>query len=301
MDAIALNGSAFNMRNTYPSLTINDLVCIDPPRARELDLERVNYRDCLPLLNQILLEPRINHRNQYNATTAYQGRLFRTCSIALLPRLDGGTDVFWGYQVAIAAATVIKNCVEDSADQYGGLMFTTSRLLFYAQVKNVGDATTVGENLTASILRREDLLLPVNNANATLLVPKPITATPACQISQPPDQYLYPVRIIDCYYLFYNILTNPVVERPIILRGLSPIRYESYGTCNLQLRGFSAVSADAFKFVELLFAAVNIVQTCVLQGRLELGGAVSVGSRGQYYVRVFNPLEEEMGKAVESE
>ena len=45
------------------------------------------------------------------------------------------------------------------------------------------------------------------------------------------------------------------------------------------------------RYVELLLAAVSVVETCVVGGGLVLGGAVGVGSRGQYIVRVFNPLE----------
>lgn len=299
----SLNASVFKSLDTNAPLTIGIPICIDPPRARELDLERVNYSDCMPLLNDLLLEPNINHRHHYNATTYYPLRLFRTCFIALLPRSPDAIDVFWGYQVAIAAATAIKECVEDSVDQYGGLVFTTSRLLFYAQVKNLGEDSKVEANSTATFLEMGSspiVIFPTNNTNAALNVPNPTTAIPACQMSQPLDQTLSPVKILDCYYLFYNILTSPTVERPIILRGLSPIRCERYGACTLQLRGYSAVSADAIKYIALLLGAVSIVQTCVVDGGLVLGGALNVGSRGQYFVRIFNPLEEEMGDAVQS-
>lgn len=304
-DAKALNASVFDPLDTSPFLEISTPICTDPTHARELDLERVDYRDCIPLLNGVLLDPNIDDRNQYSGRTAYQRRLFRTCSIMLLPRFADGTDIFWGYQIAIAAAMAIKKCVEESVDQYGGVEFTTSRQLFYAQVKNLGDGPAVEDaNSAATSLETdtfEDMPLPINDTNTTLLVPNPTTATPTCQISQPRQQYLHPVRILDCYYLFYNILTNPAVERPVILRGLSPIRYERYGTCTLQLRGFTAVAADAIKYVALLLAAVSIVQRCVVEGGLVLGGAASVGSRGQYYVRVFNPVEGGVGEVVRRE
>lgn len=231
-------------------------------------------------------------------------RLFRTCFIALLPRSGDATDVFWGYQIAVAAATAVKHCVEDSVDRYGGLVFTTSRQLFYAQVKNLGEGSKVEGNSTATSLEMGSspiVILPTNNTNATLNVPKSTTAVPACQISQPLDQTLFPVKTLDCYYLFYNILTNSTVERPIILRGLSPIRYERYGTCTLQLRGYSALSADAIKYIALLLGAVSIVQSCVVESGFVLGGAVSVGSRGKYYVRVSNPLEGPMEDAAQNE
>ncbi len=291
MYARALNTSVFSPPNTNPSFTIGVTTCIDQPRARELNLERVDYRDCIPLINEILLDPDINHQNQYNATNDYQGRPFGTCSISLLSRIADATEIFWGYQIAIAAAVAIKHCVEDSVDHYGGLAYTSSKLLFFAQVKNLGVGTTAKEDSTApssETISFEDLLLPANNTNATLLVPDP---TPVCQICQSSDEFLYPVRVLDCYYLFYNILTNPAVERPVKSRGLSPIRYERYGTCTLQLRGSSAISADTIKYVALLLAAVSIVQTCVVESGLVLGGAVSVGSRGQYSVRVFNSRE----------
>ena len=301
--AKSLNTSVFNSLDTNYPLTIGIPVCIDPPRARELDLEQVNYRDCIPLLNDILLEPNINHRNHYNATTYYPLRLFRTCFIALSPRSRDGTDVFWGYQIAIAAATAVKHCVEDSVDRYGGIAFTTSRLLFYTQVKNLGEDSKVEVVSTAPSLETGSspiVIFPTNSTDATLNVPNPAAAIPACQISQPPDRTLSPVHILDCYYLFYKILTDPTVERPIILRGLSPLRYERYGACSLQLRGYSAVSADAIKYIALLLGAVSIVQTCVVVGGLVLGGAVNVGSRGQYFVRVYNSLEEETGDEVQS-
>ncbi len=294
MYASALNTTVFSLPNTNPSFTIGVPDCIHSIQARELNLERVDYRDCMPLLNEILLNPDINHRNQYNATNDYQGRLFGTCSISLLSRIADATDIFWGYQIAIAAAVAIKLCVEDSVDHYGGLAYTSSKLLFFAQVKNLGVATTAEEKSAApspETISFEDLLLPANNTDATLLVPNPITATPVCQICQSSDEFLFPVRVFDCYYLFYNILTNPAVERPVKLRGLSPIRHERYGTCTLQLRGFSAVSADTIEYVAVLLAAVGIVQTCVVESGLVLGGAVSVGSKGQYSVRVFNSLE----------
>ncbi len=290
----ALNASVFSLPNTHPFLTIGIPDCIHPTQARELNLERVNYRDCIPLLNEILIDPYTNHRNQYNATNTYPGHLFGTCSISLLTRTPDGTEFFWGYEIAIAAATAVKHCIEDSIDHYGGLAYTSSKLLFFAQVKNLGVGTTAEEKSTAPSPETssfEHLLLPANNTNATLLVPDPATATPVCQICQSSDDFLYPVRVLDCYYLFYNILTNPAVERPVKLRGLSPIRYERYGTCTLQLRGFSAVSVDTIKYVALLLAAVSIVQTCVVESGLVLGGAVSVGSKGLYSVRVFNSLE----------
>ena len=298
MYARALNTSVFT-----PPFTIGVSICIDPPSARELNLERVDYRDCIPLLNEILLDPDINHRNKYDATNDYQGRLFGTCSISLRSRLADATDVFWGYQIAIAAAVAIKHCVEDSVDHYGGLAYTSSKLLFFAQVKNLGVRTTAGGNSTApsfESISAEDLLLPAkNNTNATLLVPNPATATPVCQICQSSYRFLYPVRVLDCYYLFYNILTNPAVEQPVKMRGLSPIRYERYGTCTLQLRGFSAVSADTIKYVALLLAAVSIVQTCMVESGLVLGGAVSVGFRGQYSVRIFNIHEGGIGEVIQ--
>lgn len=303
--ANSLSASIFNPSITSPSLTIGTPICIDPPRAREKDLERINYRDCIPLLNEILLERDIDRRNQYNSTTDYQGHLLRTCSIALLPRFAEANDVFWGYQIAIAAAAAIKNCVEDSADQYGGIVFTTSRRLFYAQVRSVGEGVGGVTSLPISVESGfvENLLLPAvnNNTNATLITPNPTSAIPACQISKPLTDHLFPVRILDCYYLFYNILTNPTVERPVILRGLSPIRYERYGTCSLQLRGHSAVSADTITYVALLLGAVAIVQKCVVESGFVLAGAVGVGSRGQYFLRVFNPGDEEMGERGRSE
>lgn len=299
----ALDVSIIKPRNTYSLLAISAPVCIDPPHAQELDLEPVNYRDCIPLLNDILLEPNVNDQNQYNATDAGQGRFFRTCSIALRPRLTDVTDVFWGYQIAIAAATAVKGCVEDSVDPYGGLVFTTSTHCFYAQVKNPSDLGSVETFSTVPSEKHsfEDKLLLANSTNATLLIPDRMTAIPTCQISQVSNPYLYPVKVLDCYYLFYKILTTPIVERSITLRGLSPIRNERYGTCTLQLRGFSAVSADAIKYVSLLLGAVSIVQTCVVASKLVFGGAISVGSRGQYFVRVFNLVEERAGEVVHSE
>lgn len=295
--AQAENGHSWGM---YPSLTISTPICIDPRRARESDLARVNYRDCIPLLNEILLDPNINHQNLYNATNAYQGHFFGTCTIALLPRPLGGTDVFWGYEIAIAAATAIKNCVEDSEDQYGGLAFTISRLVFYTQVKNQRGVSTVEGYSTAPSVDTDSLehfLLPANNTNAALLA----TATPTCQISQSLDQRLYPIRILDCYNLFYNLLVNPTIERPLKLRGLYPIRYESFGTCTLQLYGHSLKSADMIKYIEIVLAAVNVVQTCLVRSGLVLGGAVGVGSRGQYLARLYNPLEGAIGDTVQSE
>ncbi|CAD6593897.1 MAG: hypothetical protein ASARMPRED_008174 [Alectoria sarmentosa] len=244
-----------------------------------MDLERINYRDCIPLLNEILLEPDIDRRNQYNSTIDYQGHLLGTCSITLLPRFAEANDVFWGYQVAIAAATAIKSCVEDSVDRYGGIAFTTRRRLFYAQVRSVGEGG-VGEVTSLPISVESgfagNLLLPAvnNNTNATLITPDPTSAIPACQISKFMTHHLFPVNILDCYYLFYNILTNPTVERPVILRGLSPIRYERYGTCSLQLRGHSALSADTITYVALLLGAVAIVQKCVVESGFLLAGAV---------------------------
>lgn len=304
--ANSLNASAFHRQNTSPSFTIGTPICVDPPRARGMDLERIDYRDCIPLLNEILLEPNIDRRNQYNSKTDYQGHLLRTCSTALLPRFAEASDVFWGYQIAIAAATAIKNCVEDSADQYGGIVFTTSRRLFYMQVKSVGEGGAGGiTSLPISVESgfAENLLLPAvnNNTNATLITPNPTSAIPACQISKPLTHHLFPVRILDCYYLFYNILTNPTVEQPVKLRGLSPIRFERYGTCSLQLRGHSAVSADTITYVALLLGAVAIVQKCVVESGFVLAGAVGVGSRGQYFLRVFNPGDAEMGERVRSE
>ena len=265
----ALSESAFNALSVYPSLMIGDTVCTNPQRAGESNLKQVNYRDCLPLLNEILLEPNTNRQNRYDARTAYQGHLYHTCSIELLSRSQAGSDVFWGYEIAIAAANVIKNCVEDSADRYGGVEFTTSKAVFYAQVKNPEDGSTAGINFTGSSLATKTLLLhQSNNANTTLLVPNPTAAIaiPVCQIRQRRNQHLHPISILDCYHLFYNLLTNPAVERTMTLRGLSPIPYETYGTCNLQLRGHSAVSVDSFKFVELIIAAVDVVQTCLLRG-----------------------------------
>lgn len=300
----ALNTTIFNPWNAYEFFATSAPVCIDPTRARESDLERVNYHDCIPVLNEILLDPNVNYENQYDATDAYQVRFLRICSIALRPRLPDGTDVFWGYQIAVAAAGAVKNCVEDSMDSYGGLVFTTSIRSFYAQVRNARDHSTVEAFSTVSSSENAsygDLLLSTNSTNATLLIPDPWTAIPTCQISQVSNQYLYPVKVLDCYYLFYSILTSPTLERTIIMRGLSPIGYKRYGTCNLQLRGLSAVSADAIKYVALLLGAVSIVQTCLVESSLVLGGAVSVGSRGQYFVRIFNPVEETMGGAVKSE
>lgn len=69
----------------------------------------------------------------------------------------------------------------------------------------------------------------------------------------------------------------------------------------MQVRGHSALSADAFKYVQVLLGAVYIVKTCVVDSGLVLGGAISVGSRGQYSVRVFNPLGEARGDGVQSE
>ncbi|CAF9941675.1 hypothetical protein IMSHALPRED_002841 [Imshaugia aleurites] len=298
--AKAVNESSLNIASSLTIGTIGTTTCINPPSARESYIERVDYRDCIPLLNEILLDPNINHRNEYNATNAYQERIHGTCSIALLSRFADGTDVFWGYQIAIAAATAVKTCVEDSVYQYGGLVFTTSRLVFYAQVKNLEEGVIVEAESNATFLGTvppEEVLLPANDTNAAPLR----TATPICQISEPPEQHLYPIMALDCYYLFYNILTSPTVERPVILRGLYPIRYERYGTCTLQLHGHSAKSIDKTKYVELLLAAVNVVQTCVVRSGLVLGGAVSVGSRGKYSVRVYNSLVEAIGDADQSE
>lgn len=298
--ATSINSSVFSSMNHSLSFMIGTQTCINSPRARELDLERVNFRDCIPLLDEILREPNINHRNQYNAATAYQRHLSRTCSITLLPHFADGTDIFWGYQIAIAAATAIKNCVEDSADQYGGLVFTTSRLVFYAQVKNLGDERTIEANPAPTSLETgssPEMILPANSTDTTLLVPNPTAAIPACQISQPQDQELYPVQSLDCYYLFYNILTHPTIERSLILRGLSPIPDQTFGTCTLQLRGHSAMSADAIKYVSLLLDAVRIVQTCVVESHLVLGGAIGVGTRGRYYMRVYNPHESGNGRS----
>ena len=300
-DTQALNESARDPLRVSSSLAVGDTVCISTQRATESNLKQVDYRDCLPLLNEILLEPNTNRQNQYDAGTAHRGLLHHTCSIDLLSRSQAGSDVFWGYAIAVAAANVVKNCVQDSADRYGGLEFTTSKALFYARVRNPEDGSAARTNPTGSSLATGTLLLASNDGNTTLLWRDPAAAIPVCQISQRRTRHLHPVRILDCYHLFYNLLTNPAVERTVILRGLSPVRYETYGTCHLQLRGNSAVSADTFKFVELLLAAVNIVQTCVLRGGLELGGAVGVGPKGQYIVRIFNPLEDETGNAIQSE
>lgn len=300
----ALNASIFVPWNAHKFLGISAPVCVDPSRARESDLERVNYHDCIPILSEILLDPNVDHENRYDSTDVYQGRFFRTCSITLHPRLADSVDVFWGYQIAIAAAIAVKNCVEDSANPYGGLVFTTSRSSFYAQVRNVRDQSTLqafAEVISTANASFGDFVLSANSTNATLLTPKPTTATAVCQVSQVLNQYFYPVKVLDCYYLFYKILTNPSLERLIRLRGLSPISYEQYGTCTLQLRGFSAFSADAITYVALLLGAVDIVQTCVVQRSFVLGGAVSVGSRGQYSVSISNPFEEKVGKPVANE
>lgn len=298
----ALSTTTFDPWNGYKFFAISAPVCIDPTRARESDLERVDYHDCIPVLNEILLDPNVNHENQYDATNAYQVRIFRTCSIALRPRLQVGTDIFWGYQIATAAAAAVQSCVEDSLDPYGGLVFTTPRRYFYAHVRSSRDRSTVEafSTVTSEKASSRSPVLSTNSTNATLLAPDPWTAIPTCQISQISNQYLYPVRVLDCYYLFYSILTSPTLERLITMRGLSPVSYERYGTCNLQLRGFSAVSADAIRYVALLLGAVSIVQTCLVESSLVLGGAVSVGTRGQYFVRIFNPVEGTMGDAIQS-
>ena len=304
MDARALNASILNPLDKSLSLSTSTPICTDSLHARELDLERVNYRDCIPLLNEILLDPNINDRNQYSGKTAYQSHLYHTCSITLLPQSVDGDDTFWGYQIAIAAATAIKQCVEESVDQYGGTEFTTSSQLFYAQVKNLGDGGKEEANVWATSLETspiEDMLLPTNDIDTALLVPNPSTTTPTCQISKSQYQFLRPVRTLDCYHLFYNILTDPTVERRVVLRGLSPLRYERYGTCTLQLRGFSAIAADKIAYVALLLAAVSIVQRCMVESALVLGGAISVGTRGQYFVRIFNSIGTDTRGVVRSE
>lgn len=270
--AKALNAGVLNSVNTS-TLAIGNPICIDPLGAREEHLHRVNYLDCIPILSEILLEPNTDRRNQYDTTTYYPGRLFRTCRIALLTSSTEGTESFWGYQIAIAAATAIKTCIEDSGDQYGGLVFATSRRLFYAQVKNLRDDTTIEANSSALSLESglfKGSRLP-NSINSTLLIPNPTSATLACQVSQLDHEQLAPVLFYDCYYLFYIILTNPRIVHNIVLRGLSPIRYEQYGTCTVQVRGHSALSADAFKYVQVLLGAVDIVKTCVVDSGLVSG------------------------------
>ena len=69
---------------------------MDLTRARESELKRVNYHVFIPVLNKTLLDPNVNHGNQYDATKAYQVQFRRTCSITLSPRLPDGTDVFRG-------------------------------------------------------------------------------------------------------------------------------------------------------------------------------------------------------------
>lgn len=197
----------------------------------------------------------------------------------------------------------MKGCVEEAVGGYGGVGFVADKVLFYAQVGDPeeGRASAARVNATGSsratnILRSRSN----NNVNATLRLPHPTAAMPVCQISHPRKLHLQPISLLDCYHLFYNLLASPAVERTIVLKGLSPIRYETYGTCTVQLRGNSAVAADTFKFVEVLLAAVRIVQTCVLSGGAELGGAVGVGPRGRYVVRVFNLVGEGSGDGVKS-
>ncbi|KAM0796657.1 hypothetical protein BDR22DRAFT_824934 [Usnea florida] len=258
------NETVRNPAIVLPSLPTSDTVCNSAQRATESTLKQINYRDCLPLLNELLLGPNTNRQNQYDAATAHQALFHNTCSITLRSSSKTGSDVFWGYEIAVAAAMVVKHCIQDSADRYGGLEFITPKGLFYAVVRRHhedGRAVSGMNTTTCSTNKTNALLLPSHIANTTFLPPHPSTAIPVCQITQLRAHHLHPVSLPDCYHLFYNLLTAAALERTVTPRGLSPIPYETYGSCTVQLRGNSALAADRFRFVEVLLAAVGVVQT----------------------------------------
>ena len=348
--------------NTPPTLAISAPSCFGSRSVHDLHLARINYEDCIPILNEILLDPDVKRRKEYTGGTPYLSRALRTCAITLATQISGGKDMFWGYQIAIAAAVTVKNCVEDSLDRYGGIAWTTSRKIFYAQVMDSNhENVALHEDILPNAKSSEPftsasfpdpLVSFTTNSTSNLLYPLPdrTASPPACQTAQyvfsdsmlpllnqilsletylgsfhsldefqgssyflkqarltpksssrPPHQTLLPLNIQDCYHLFYILLNNPRIEHITILRGVSPLDFAAYGTCVVQIVGHSRQSAEAFKFVEVLLGAVGVVQLCLVQGGLLVGGLGGVGSRRQYYVRVYNPWEEGMGGVVLSE
>ncbi|CAD6584834.1 MAG: hypothetical protein ASARMPREDX12_001764 [Alectoria sarmentosa] len=293
--------------NTPPTLAISAPSCFGSRSVHDLHLARINYEDCIPILNEILLDPDVKRRKEYTGGTPSLSRALRTCAITLATAIPDGKDIFWGYQIAIAAAVTVKNCVENSLDRYGGLAWTTSRKIFYAQVMDSNhEKVTLHEDILPNAKNSEPFtsasfpapFIPfITNSTSNLLSPLPgrTASPPACQTVQPPHQTLLSLDIQDCYHLFYVILNNPGIEHPTILRGASPLDFAAYGTCVVRIVGLSPQSADTFKYVEILLGAVAVVQECLVQRGLLLGGLVGVGPRRQYYVRVYNPWGEGMG------
>ena len=182
--------------NTPPTLAISAPSCFGSRSVHDLHLARISYEDCIPILNEILLDPDVKRRKEYTGGTHSLSRALRTCAITLATAIPDGKDMFWGYQIAIAAAVTVKDCVEDSLDRYGGLAWTTSRKIFYAQVM---DSNHENVNLHEDILPNAKSSEPVTsasfpdpfvpfitNSTSNLLSPFPnrTASPPACQSVQ---------------------------------------------------------------------------------------------------------------------
>ena len=183
--------------NTPPTLAISAPSCFGSRSVHDLHLARINYEDCIPILNKILLDPDVKRRKEYTGGTSYLSRALRTCAITLATAIPDGKDMFWGYQIAIAAAVTVKKCVEDSLDRYGGIAWTTSRKIFYAQVmdSNHENVTLHDEDILPNAKSSEpftsasfpDPLVPfITNSTSNILSPLPdrTASPPACQTVQ---------------------------------------------------------------------------------------------------------------------
>ena len=309
-----LNLSLSNKANNSSLVSDEPTVygCYTPEKVVSFHLLPINYQDCFPVLNDMLLDPNVLKSQEYTeeSDVFWEGA---GCAVELAAIFPDTSPVekLKIYRVAIAAALVIKQCIEDPTYELGGLQWVTRKNMFAAQVLNNANnvraieasgrtprnltsipsaaATSDDEQSTSSpSTSRKDLVLPTSNLTSVIdpllldgNLNSTLGATIRCGPLQTPTSTVDPS---DCYTMFYaRLRKNP--EKSFSLDGVQSRRSESLRSCSIGIWGYSSRAHDTTTDIEVMVMAARILQACVVeQGRK--GGYLDIGVRREFYILV---------------
>lgn len=273
--------------------------CAIPEYLRPRRVAAVVLSDCLLPLFEYLLDPMINVQQKRDSSTPVSVKKDRSCSMGVIPvpRATRVTSRFSLLDEAIAGAMIVRRCIEGGTVKIGGHLYVGRNENWVQVVLNPVDF--LGSNLSDHIPLPT---LPTQVAASFAPATSPTPSFDLALLSSSNSSASFAVTLsagriqcfegpstpsisgTDCLYMFYDLLSQPGVNKYQRWGGTSRTRVEfSHGRCLMVLSETSEMSLDVLRLSDLLIAAAKILSRCVAKFSVRHeGGQTLVGVREQF-------------------
>ena len=311
-----------------PTNTDHEPDCF-PPGS---DLPNANAEDCTVMINTIIVGMKDPFEEQtwgftddedINLSLPKYRWVFKNCIIRVKNIDEDQIDVFRPIDVAELAQKVVQDCVFGTKSPLGGtaeIGHLEFPLSFYVVVS--------GSNRTPAQSLRNVTVLSLPPDGLRTLESRASPMSPQDQIIPSiPTEGLnagewYPVRCFDpdlvhtikhavasdCTFIINEIivrLPNPMLEQTFGYTDADDIdlsivdnRRWIHGQCAVFVRSLDKNDRDRFRFVDVAYTALRIVEKCVERSKYAIGGTAGIGSfNNKFYIGIGGIGGDEIGNS----